>query len=764
MPPGRSRLLLLLAFALSGYAALSYEMSWTRQLVSLFGVTYHAITTILVTFMAGLALGSWTAGRLIDRMRVPPLLALAALEVFLGVYAQLFTPLQGLVEGGYLALASGGDLSIATHTTLRFVFGSMLLLPPALASGATLPVASRAFVLEQGRLRQDLATLYGANVAGAMAGCFCTTFFTIGLLGYPMTAWLGTYANGLAALIVFWLYRQQTAATPAAAPVEAPAPRTPWHRERSVIGGTYLVVGGSALALEILWTRVLSQAGWNAATYVFGFVLGAFLFGHALGAGVVFRRWLIRLPPRRLFIALPAVMGGLTILSVLMLVPRISPELWQNFGPLKSLGLYMPLLRAGLIVPAVILPAMVSGALFPLASYLSIPRLDGLGTGVGNLAALSTVGGILGAFVTGFWLLPNIGAVRSLVLFGCLDLVVAAWVGWALAGRPGRTALRRAWMATAGGLVLFGAMAGTINPASHMLLMPGEQVLAFSEGRNSSTAVLQPDPTEIVLFIHGERLGIRGGGSDVAVAAGLHPDPRSIAVIGFGTGSVVADALEVPAFERVRAIDFNGDLLKMVPFTRGEDAPLFEQEHFQFIDNDGRHYLLTNDTTFDIIVNDAAIYAWYLELSTLEFNQLAKSRLGPNGLYVGRLHPYRITDDAYEREIATFLEVFPNAAALVLSPDIVMLIGRNGDMPLREPTPTRALRRTWLDAGELAAIARGRLITDAYPLHLPDTFLATDRYPTGDGTMMPPDVPGTPVHPEDRHPDSRRPPPPQGRP
>jgi len=93
-----ARWLLLAAFILSGYAALTYEMMWVRQLVSLFGVTYHSITTILTVFMAGLALGSVIAGQFIDRLRLSPLKVFALLEVFLGLYAQAFTTIRNLIE------------------------------------------------------------------------------------------------------------------------------------------------------------------------------------------------------------------------------------------------------------------------------------------------------------------------------------------------------------------------------------------------------------------------------------------------------------------------------------------------------------------------------------------------------------------------------------------------------------------------------------------------------------------------------------------
>jgi spermidine synthase len=59
--PGASPLLrsaVLLLFFLSGATAFVYEVVWVRQLSLVFGVTIYAVTTVLATFMGGLALGS----------------------------------------------------------------------------------------------------------------------------------------------------------------------------------------------------------------------------------------------------------------------------------------------------------------------------------------------------------------------------------------------------------------------------------------------------------------------------------------------------------------------------------------------------------------------------------------------------------------------------------------------------------------------------------------------------------------------------------
>lgn len=718
---------LLLAFGLSGYAALSYEMAWVRQLVMSLGVTYFAITTILVAFMAGLALGAATAGRLVDRLRLPPLLAFAGLEILLALYAQLFPWLITTVDAVYLGLSSGSGLSFTGHAMLRIAFALVVLLPPAVASGATLPVASKAFITRDDGIGGGIAALYGANLVGATLGCFVTTFFVIGLFGFPATAWIGSGANLAAATIALLLWRRTD--WPACTPPDKQHVRSrPWLPGAAAVGLAYFVVGFASLGGELLWTRVLSQFGFNPATLVFGLVLTTYLVGHALGSLVLFPFAARRMEPRRLFVLLLLALSTLVAGTLWGLTLRF--EVYTPIGPLRHIGLVLPWELTWLIIPGLMLPAACTGALLPLASHLTIRGTHSVGTGVGSLAALSTVGGILGAFATGFLLMPALGAVPCLLFLAGCCAVTAVWSWWALvvprrgAGVPATISVV---LVAAVGILL------TVVPNHlHLILFPGERIIVFKEGLSASAAVVDADLDCPFLLVGGER--VFGGGTDFPLLMALHPEATDVAIIGLGSGSVAADALSDQRLERVYAIDIDGDLPDLLPLIQVGRWDLFTAPRFIFVENDGRHFLRTVTERYDIIVNDAAIYAWYLELSTVEFNRLAASRLEPEGLYVGRLHLDRITDEAFRAEVRTFLEVFPNAAFWGIDGgSIGMLVGRNGDLPVTGPVGIDGIppgRGLWQDTAELHAIAEdGRLIEDLHPLHVPRTFTTEDRQP-----------------------------------
>src|SRR5262244_1440895 len=104
------RAAVLAAFFLSGASSLLFESLWTRELTLVFGSTTLAISTVLATFMGGLGLGSFLAGRRADRM-VDPLAAYALVEGGVGLYA-LAVP---LVLAGYPTLAHGLYRTVGDH-------------------------------------------------------------------------------------------------------------------------------------------------------------------------------------------------------------------------------------------------------------------------------------------------------------------------------------------------------------------------------------------------------------------------------------------------------------------------------------------------------------------------------------------------------------------------------------------------------------------------------------------------------------------------
>ena len=170
--------------ALSGAAALCGEVVWMRRLALATGSTGLALTLTLSGYMAGLGIGgAWAGRRLWSRSpRGYGLLELASAGWLIAF---------PLILEAALPLLHGPRAQSA-------VTAALLVLPPGVLHGATLPAVSGAL-----RTRADVGRLYAANTSGAVLGVLLGTFFLLpaaGLRGTECIAAAGAGAAGMMAL------------------------------------------------------------------------------------------------------------------------------------------------------------------------------------------------------------------------------------------------------------------------------------------------------------------------------------------------------------------------------------------------------------------------------------------------------------------------------------------------------------------------------------------------------------------------------------
>ncbi|HET9482082.1 MAG TPA: fused MFS/spermidine synthase [Candidatus Polarisedimenticolia bacterium] len=186
--------ILLVAFAASGAGALIFEVVWTRILSLVLGSSTQAFTIMLTTFLAGLALGSAAATRLLPRI-ANPLLVFALIEIgagltaFLGIY--LFPELPWV----FLKLFRGVGGSSPVFQVGRFLIAALVMLPPTLLLGAAFPLAAHAALLRRGEVSSPVAILYTANTIGAIAGSLVAGFRLIPVVGLQGGLVVGCMVN-----------------------------------------------------------------------------------------------------------------------------------------------------------------------------------------------------------------------------------------------------------------------------------------------------------------------------------------------------------------------------------------------------------------------------------------------------------------------------------------------------------------------------------------------------------------------------------------
>ena len=280
--------LLYLIFFLSGASALVFESLWFFQAGLALGNSIWASSLVLASFMAGLAAGNaWVSlrGEAIKR----PVRVYAVLELVIaltGTAIVFALPRLTAWLAPWLSPLLGEPVLL---NSLRATVGFALMLIPAVAMGATLPLLVSALSRNTQSFGQALGGLYGWNTLGAVGGVLLAELFLVAQLGIRGTALVAGACNCIAALLSLFVDRSLESA-PKTPPAPARGqPAKPGARARLILA-TAFGLGALLLGLEVIWFRflILFVAG---TPYTFAVMLAVVLAGIGCG-GLIASAWL----------------------------------------------------------------------------------------------------------------------------------------------------------------------------------------------------------------------------------------------------------------------------------------------------------------------------------------------------------------------------------------------------------------------------------------------------------------------------------------
>ena len=672
-PRGISWVLLPLFFA-SGFAALLYQMIWQRLLTLFGGADVYSVTIIVSAFMAGLGFGSLAGGHLADRLALRGrFLAFAGAELAIALFAFASVPLYYDVL--YLRLA---PLDLSRLATAAILLATLLW--PTFFMGLSLPLLAKAASLRDGPPAEWIGTLYGVNTLGAAAGSLVTVWILARTLGFERAIHLGALLNLLCAAGGFFLAR-------VSGPNDGEG-RTAWAGEGAtairpstfsfpVWTLVYALSGFIALSLEILWFRVLGVV-LKSNSFTFATLLALYLMGVGGGALAGSRWGRGTVDPGRRFLLLQSAItlyAGLSLALFTTAVARLQALafLWRYLGEYEALDISAALretpglfLTLYLLVPLFLVgvPTLLMGASFALLQRAAQNDVSLLGRRVGWLQTANIVGATLGTVVTGLGLLQSLGSARTLKL-----LVALGGVFLVLRARRSAAGLGARLRTTVPAVCLV-AVVAWVSPDSTSLWArlhgaSADRVLAAEDGSGLSVLEDHPPPEVATrVFVNGlgqSELPYGGGHTRLGMLpVVLHPHPRSVAIIGLGSGDTVFSAGGRQETERIDCIEIvrpQLDTLRRLDVRHAYAglAALLQDARVRYVFTDGRAFIAHGGHAYDVIEADALrpTSAYSGNLYSREYFQLIRSHLNPGGLGVTWGPTPRILD--------TFLSVFPHA-------------------------------------------------------------------------------------------------------
>jgi spermidine synthase len=660
---------LLALVAGSGCAALIYEVVWFQLLQLVIGSSAVSLGVLLGTFMGGMCLGSLALPRVVSP-RHHPLIVYAMLELATGLVAVGVVYAMPWLTGVYVASVGRGLPAFA----LRAAFCAFCLLPPTILIGATLPAIARWMApTTEGVSR--LALLYGGNIAGAVLGSLVAGFYLLRLHDMATATYVAAAINMAVAALALGASR--------ALPY-APMPRTAILPESAMAvdaldnrvsgaGGVwpvYVVIGLSgttALGAEVVWTRMLALS-LGATVYTFSIILAVFLIGLGIGSAVA-SVLLRRNDDARTALGVCQLLLSGAIACTAFLVARTLPywstvaasvNLWSLFG--------LDLVRA----MVAILPATcLWGASFPLALAAAARGEQDPGRLVGRVYAINTFGAIVGAVGFSLVVIPLAGVAGAERLLIAISCAAAA-----LALLP---TMRVQRITTVAGVALIAfVLASNVPGLPPLLVAYGRRlpevenptILYVGEGVNASVAVSEhagglrsfhvsgkveasTDPVDMRLQrLLGNLPALTG------------PTPKSVLVVGFGSGVTAGSFVPHPDVERIVICEIEQLIPERVaPYFARENYSVLSDPRVRLVIDDARHYVLTTRDTFDVITSDP-IHPWVKGAATLytkEYFELLKQHLNRGGIVAQWVPLYESDTEVVRSEIATFFDVFPHA-------------------------------------------------------------------------------------------------------
>jgi spermidine synthase len=251
-PPTRLSRWVAVTLGVSGAVALVNEVVWSRALSLVLGSSVYAFTSMLTTFLIGLAAGAAAGVWLVSRIG-SGLALLGVVQLGIAACSLLTVGLLAYLPFALIQAARAfAEFGPGAIPMVQFglSFGVMLL--PTLGFGVVFPIALHLLVRDPRAVGWRVGRLYAINTAGAIAGAFLAGFVLVPRLGVQHSLLLAVGVS----LALGWLLLI----------VDPTVPR------RRVAGIGLAVAAAAGLAVFALppWNAMVMSSGvyWNLPRYV----------------------------------------------------------------------------------------------------------------------------------------------------------------------------------------------------------------------------------------------------------------------------------------------------------------------------------------------------------------------------------------------------------------------------------------------------------------------------------------------------------------
>lgn len=699
-----TRALALMLTIFTGFTGLVYQVTWQKYLATLLGSHSEATAAVLGIFLGGLSVGYSLFGSVTERLMARStdakparlLVVYGVIEAGIGLYAILFPWLFRLAQSVSFVLPHSNP---GVGFFFDVVLSALLIGPPAVMMGATVPILTQALSRSITDATRFHAFVYGLNTVGAFAGALWAGFYIVPRWGLDGALYVMGFVNVVAGGIYAGLDYVKRGPGLVTQPASASSPA-------DVAGARpYLIVALlTGFAMMTLETTLIRLAGlsFGSSQFTFSMVVAAFVLCIALGALAV--SFFDRIPKQALLVDLWALVAVLVALYFLLpQAPYWVHVLRSAFS--ESDAAFYGYYAAGfaLMLLAVGLPVMLSGALLPLVFHYLRSQFGELGALAGQLYSWNTVGSLLGALVGGYALFFWFDLHEIYRFAVAAVLVSAAMMTATIAGK--RPAALGSGLVCLVALVLLPAWSSTLLQMGlfRESQFPPDLYQGYAAyharyvaPNDRSVLFYEDDPTVSVSVRNftefdgrESRSIIVNGKSDsntlhdrttlnlLGILPSLLADSNERAfIVGWGTGVTVGELARIEGVEEIVAAEISSSVMKADRHFEGFNLKALKQPEVRIVRSDAYRALRRSDEPFDLIISEPS-NPWVTGVEMLyseEFLGLARERLSEGGVFAQWFHTYETDDRSLQLILRTFNRVFEHTSVWqAASRDLIIL-------------------------------------------------------------------------------------------
>ncbi len=186
----------LIGAGISGMIVMIYEVAWIRLLSTILGSSTYSFTLMLAAFITGIAFGSLIARRFSRLGR--PFLLFGISQIVVGATLLVALPLYAKLPYFFLDLQSSiprTDGGYRLFEAAKYLFCLLIMIPPTLASGASLPFAADITARLGGNIARPVGRIWAVNTFGTIIGALGGGLLLLPQLGVERTLQIGIVVN-----------------------------------------------------------------------------------------------------------------------------------------------------------------------------------------------------------------------------------------------------------------------------------------------------------------------------------------------------------------------------------------------------------------------------------------------------------------------------------------------------------------------------------------------------------------------------------------